>query len=123
MSAPASICESHWFSGPPKYAAAAALILMTVVALGASMLVPRVPRGSTMASSSATGVRIDLNIASAAELESLPRIGPALARRIVEDRDEHGPYRTIEDLDRVPGIGPKTLELVRPFAKVSAGLE
>jgi competence ComEA-like helix-hairpin-helix protein len=119
VSAPASNGEQHWFSGPPKYAAAAALILMTVVALGASMFVPRVPRGSIIAPSALAVVKIDLNSASAAELEALPRIGPALARRIVDDREKYGPFRKIEDLDRVPGIGPKTLELVRPYAKVT----
>lgn len=122
MSAAASNSEPQWFTGPPKYAAAVALILLTAMALGASMLVPRVPRGSTIAPSSLAVVKIDLNSASAAELEALPRIGPALARRIVDDREKHGPFRKIEDLDRVPGIGPKTLELVRPFAKVSPRL-
>jgi len=54
---------------------------------------------------------IDLNEATEAELKSLPGIGPALARRIVAGR----PYRSIEELRRVPGIGPKHLDAIRPL--------
>ncbi len=57
--------------------------------------------------------RIDVNRASAAELEDLPGIGPALAARIVEDRGREGPFRMPEDLLRVSGIGPSTLERLR----------
>lgn len=58
---------------------------------------------------------IDLNTADEATLDLLPGIGPALSRRIVEDRAELGPFRTLNDLDRVRGIGPKTIERLRPF--------
>jgi Helix-hairpin-helix motif len=57
---------------------------------------------------------VDLNRASTAELESLPRIGPALARRIVEGR----PYADVESLERVRGIGPASLERLRERAVV-----
>lgn len=57
----------------------------------------------------APGERLDLNTASAADLTRLPRVGPALARRIVAHRDSVGPFRTLEDLDRVPGVGPGLL--------------
>jgi competence ComEA-like helix-hairpin-helix protein len=50
--------------------------------------------------------RIDLNVASALELQRLPGIGPVGARRIVEERDAGGPYRTVGDLVRVAGFGP-----------------
>ncbi len=52
--------------------------------------------------------QIDVNTASVAELERLPGIGPTLARRIVADRQAHGPFTAVEDLSRVDGIGPKT---------------
>lgn len=58
----------------------------------------------------AEGERLDLNTAPAAQLDRLPRVGPALARRIVEDRTVRGPFRTLGDLDRVPGVGPALLE-------------
>jgi comEA protein len=63
------------------------------------------------------GDLIDLNRATAGDLERLPRVGPALARRIVEHRDQHGPFRRVEDLRRVKGIGEKTLERLRPMVK------
>jgi competence protein ComEA len=50
--------------------------------------------------------RVDLNTASAAELDALPGIGPVLAQRIVDHRSRNGPFRSIEQLDDVPGIGP-----------------
>lgn len=59
--------------------------------------------------------RVNLNTASAAELDLLPRIGPTLAARIVEDRERHGPFRSIEGLDRVEGIGPQTIHYLQPY--------
>ena len=59
--------------------------------------------------------RIDPNRASASELVRLPGIGPALAGRIVADRDQHGGFPSPEALLRVRGIGPKTLDRIRGF--------
>ncbi len=56
--------------------------------------------------------RIDLNTATAAQLEELPGIGPVLAGRIVDHRERNGPFVEIEDLLDVAGIGEaKLLEL------------
>lgn len=57
----------------------------------------------------APGERIDPNQADAVELERLPRVGPALAARIVERRQSHGSFRTLADLDSVSGVGPALL--------------
>ena len=59
--------------------------------------------------------QVDVNTAGAAELERLPEIGPSLARRIVEYRSAHGPFRNPEELSQVPGIGPKTLEALEEY--------
>ena len=64
------------------------------------------------------GALIDLNRADAAALERLPRIGPAMAQRIVADREAHGLFRQVSELDRVPGIGSRTIELLAPFVTV-----
>jgi competence ComEA-like helix-hairpin-helix protein len=56
-----------------------------------------------------------INRASADELAGLPRVGPAIARRIVEMRASRGPFRSEEDLMRVRGIGPKTVRSIAPF--------
>ncbi len=62
---------------------------------------------------------IDINTAGLAELQLLPGIGPALAQRILDDRQANGPYRSVDDLDRVRGIGPKTLEKLRPLIRIN----
>jgi competence protein ComEA len=54
----------------------------------------------------AAGSRVDLNAATAAELDALPGIGPVLAQRIVDHRTRNGPFRSVDQLDDVPGIGP-----------------
>lgn len=60
---------------------------------------------------------IDLNSASAAEIELLPEVGPALAARIVESREKDGAFRSAKDLDRVRGIGKGTIERVSPLVE------
>ena len=59
--------------------------------------------------------QVDVNAADAAELERLPGVGPALAKRIVEERKRRGPFQSAEDLTRVRGIGPKTRERLEPY--------
>ena len=54
-----------------------------------------------------------INQADESKLAELPGIGPVLAKRISDDRNIHGPYRQIEELRRVKGIGPKKLEGLR----------
>jgi competence ComEA-like helix-hairpin-helix protein len=56
--------------------------------------------------------RVDVNVATPQELERLPRVGPALAKRIVEWRERHGPFGTLDDLRHVRGIGPSTVRLL-----------
>jgi competence protein ComEA len=68
--------------------------------------VPIESASSIPAGVAATG-RIAINRASARDLEALPGIGPALAKRIVEERGKAGPFRSPSDLLRVKGIGPK----------------
>lgn len=57
-----------------------------------------------------TGTLVNINAATAAELETLPRIGPAMAERIIEYREANGPFATIADIQDVPGIGVATFE-------------
>jgi len=61
------------------------------------------------------GERIDIDRADVSEITRLPRIGPALAQRIVAWRTEHGPFGTLSRLDSVPGVGVKLLDAIRPF--------
>lgn len=59
--------------------------------------------------------QVDVNRADWPELIQLPGIGPTLAQRLVEEREQNGAFREVEDLSRVGGIGPRTLERIRPF--------
>ena len=61
---------------------------------------------------------LDLNSASAAQLEALPKVGPAMAARIVAFRQKHGPFPAVDSLVRVPGIGPATMSLLRGRLRV-----
>ncbi len=63
--------------------------------------------------------KIDINTASAAELESLPRIGPGLAQTIVDYREQHGPFRSIEEIKNVPRIGDKIYSEIKDL--ITAG--
>jgi competence protein ComEA len=60
---------------------------------------------------------INVNAASVSELQRLPGVGPVLAQRIIECREEN-PFATVEDLRRVPRIGVKTLDALRKFVTV-----
>jgi competence ComEA-like helix-hairpin-helix protein len=63
--------------------------------------------------------RIDVDRASIEDLTRLPRIGPGLAVRIVRDREASGPFGSLEQLQRVSGIGPTVLEALRPHTTFS----
>ncbi len=63
-----------------------------------------------------TGEQIDMDRADANELVRLPRIGPALAARILADRESGGPFGSLEGLSRVFGVGPGLVETIRPYA-------
>jgi competence protein ComEA len=65
--------------------------------------------------------RLNLNAASADDLASLPGIGPSYAKRIVEYREKNGPFKRVEDLLNVQGIGEKTLERIRDRVMVGSG--
>jgi competence ComEA-like helix-hairpin-helix protein len=63
---------------------------------------------------------LDVNRAGVGDLELLPGVGPALAQRIVAHRREHGAFDSIDALSHVRGIGPKTLERLRPLVAIES---
>lgn len=71
------------------------------------------PVQSVSAEVSARPRRVQINTASAKELDGLPGITPTTAKAIVEYRTSHGPFKTLEELDAVKGIGPATIEKIR----------
>lgn len=70
----------------------------------------------------ADGETIDPNVASAEELDRLPGVGAAKALRIVQEREENGPFAGVEDLARVTGLGPKSVERLKPYLRVAGGV-
>jgi competence protein ComEA len=106
-------------------AARDAVNLARPVGDGEQLIVPAVGAVST---GSATGAgaaavaagdgKVDLNAADAAALDTLPRIGPAMAQRIIDWREAHGRFTSVDDLLAVPGIGDKMLEALRDLVTV-----
>ncbi len=84
-----------------------ALLLLSVAALAAP------PAAAAPAPSPLASEKININTARAEELVALPGIGPSYAARIVKYREKNGPFKKIEDLLNVRGIGPKTFERIR----------
>jgi DNA uptake protein ComE-like DNA-binding protein len=98
----------------------ALLFLAGVIVVGASVRVVRAARdegGSDAAHRQALARQlaavVDMDVASEGEIESLPRIGSVLARRIVGDRSANGPFGSLEGLQRVRGVGPGLATLLR----------
>jgi competence protein ComEA len=94
--------------GPTADAELSGVNLARVLFDGEQIVVPVV--GEQPLATSGGGGLVSLSQATQAELESLPRIGPATAERIMAWREANGPFRSVEDLLAVSGIGPATLE-------------
>ncbi|EAR25438.1 Competence protein ComEA helix-hairpin-helix region [marine actinobacterium PHSC20C1] len=83
---------------------------------GEQFSVPEV--GAKSAEAAVSDSRVNLNTADAAALDTLPRIGPAMAKRILAWRESNGPFVTIDDLRNVAGIGDATFEGLRELIRV-----
>jgi competence protein ComEA len=86
--------------------------------MGPAAQVASAPPQTALARQPAENKKLDLNRATAEELETLPGVGPVLAQRMVEWRKAHGRYRTVEDMRDVKGIGRKRMEQLRPLVMV-----
>jgi comEA protein len=75
--------------------------------------------GKAKESKQTKAIVLDINRASSADFEKLPGLGPELARRIVTYRRKHGPFRRVEDLLAVRGIGEKKWRAIRPYLTVA----
>jgi competence protein ComEA len=97
----------------------AALVLVALVAMGVYWFIQGGPRGELIQIDRAEPLEakylVDINKADWPEFAELPEVGEIMARRIVDSRAADGPFRDHEDLRRVRGIGPLTLEKLRPY--------
>lgn len=101
-----------WTRQPARPIAAATLCILLACALPGA-LVRSAP--GTGPDAPAPDMRLDVNSATHAELMALPGIGRALATAILDHRAAHGPFATLDALDAVRGIGPRTIEDLRPL--------
>ena len=110
--------------GPTAHADWDAVNLAAFVADGTRVYIPTV--GEAVPVEAVTGGAggamtpagpVDVNRATPEQLESLPGVGPATALAIVTERDRNGPFVDVDDLDRVPGIGPAKLEALRDLVR------
>ncbi len=99
--------------GPTAEADLTGINLARMVFDGEQILVPRPGETPAPGSLGAADAPVSLSRADQATLETLPRVGPATAKRIIAWREKNGPFRSVEDLLAVSGIGPATLEGMR----------
>ena len=95
----------------------AALAIGLLILVAAAMFLRSNPAGSPAAHGEPVRYRLNVNAARAASLELLAGIGPTYAERIVRHRQQHGPFRTLKDLRKIRGIGPKRSEQIAPHIR------
>jgi competence protein ComEA len=96
----------------------ALVLLLAVVAGGSPSLVAQ--EASPSAASKTAPPAVNINTATSAQLEELPGIGPKTAQRIVDYRQKNGPFKKVEDLMQVNGIGEKSFLKLKPLVSIGA---
>lgn len=107
--------------GVQNVARAFSLVMISAIGLYAFVSGGRASDSSlSTAAQSRAVLRIDINQAGQQELTLMPGIGTLTAQRILEDRSTHGPFGSIGDLERVRGVGPKTVREISPYCRVGS---
>jgi comEA protein len=88
------------------------------MALGLAAAILVFSLASAYAQSAAPKAKVNINTASASELEILPRVGPKVAQRIVDFRTKNGNFKRIEEIMKVQGIGEKVFENIKDLITV-----
>lgn len=89
-----------------------------LLSIAAAPLMVQAAGGQAKPAAAATQAAVNVNQATAKQLETLPGIGKVTAEHIVAYRTQKGPFASVDDLGNVKGIGPKTLEKLRPLVAV-----
>jgi len=118
---PSFVKDRPTFEPPPSPQQQRAIITLTATGLIILVLWLTISQKNMVDFFHPPGQRIrfslDINSAPPSELSLLPGIGPAMALRIIETRQQRGPFKSIDDIIHVPGIGKITLEDMRPFIR------
>ncbi len=111
----------RWLLHRRDQATVAGLALLALVAMGLFWLIQGGHRNQLIDIDRADPIEVqflvDINQADIHEFVVLPDVGITLAKRIVQYRQEHGPYQSIDDLRHVRGIGPKIFERLKPYVR------
>jgi competence protein ComEA len=103
------------------------LIVLSIVALaalpGAAQDKPSSAKSSAAKGASTPSAPININTATQAQFESLPGLGAKVAERILEYRQKNGPFKKVEDLMNVKGIGEKSFLKLKPFLTITQKTE
>ncbi|MBE0712523.1 MAG: ComEA family DNA-binding protein [Candidatus Aminicenantes bacterium] len=88
------------------------------LAFGLAVAIVVFSLASAYAQSAAPKAKVNINTASASELETLPRVGPKVAQRIIDFRTKNGNFKKVEEIMKVQGIGEKVFENIRDLITV-----
>ncbi len=98
------------------------LLLTGILTLTALYRPPRTAPANQNLTDIRSQMKVQINRASAADLQVIPGIGPALAHRIITNRQAQGDFQALADLDRVSGIGERTIEKIAPYLVLTPSL-
>ncbi|MGB7326487.1 MAG: helix-hairpin-helix domain-containing protein [Rubripirellula sp.] len=112
--------ESPFAKSPFAKSSVQRIVVLLAIGIAALLWGSSAPvdRSSEFSAAGPPRLRIDLNRAGSNELSLIPGVGPILADRIIADRDRNGDFASMKQLDRVYGIGPKTLQQLRSLCVV-----
>lgn len=96
----------------------ALLLVLTLALAGAAFPLSAAPAAAPKAAASEARP-IDINTADGAALESVPGIGKSLSQRILAFREKNGAFQSVDDLLKVPGVGEKSIQKLRPYLTVA----